>query len=287
MYDDVLVQKFYLFQRIEHIIQVFIKDKIVSYMKDAAMKNVEIGMDLLKQCAIDYGEMEQIESVTQELARIVLRRDNIENHFESITDFLNGNINVNQKPKKVENKEDNEEDKSEEKNEEDNYENDDDENKDDDNTEQYIDHYLICQMIEENKEKYPLRDISDLVRLKKIIFKLRLYMVLTESSVKEAEVLYILYEFPTTYLNFDKVLNKSITVQKYIEILANNFKLYDYFYIKLLGTEKNKVKLMKYVKTTKNLYPFLTFFTYISSFGSVSKLIMEFCVRKISISKSF
>ena len=87
-------------------------------------------------------------------------------------------------------------------------------------------------------------------------------MVLTESSVKEAEVLYILYEFPTTYLNFDKVLNKSITVQKYIEILANNFKLYDYFYIKLLGTEKNKVKLMKYVKTTKNLYPFSRFGNY-------------------------
>ena len=180
---------------------------------------------------------------------------------KSITDFLNGNINVNQKQKKVENKEGDEEDKSEEKKEEDNNESD-DENKDDDNTEQYIDHYLICQMIEENKEKYPLRDISDLVRLKKIIFKLRLYMVLTESSVKEAEILYILYEFPTTYLNFDKVLNKVITVQKYIEILANNFKSYDYFYIKLLGTEKNKVKLMKYVKTTKNLVPFSRFGNY-------------------------
>ena len=100
-------------------------------------------------------------------------------------------------------------------------------------------------MIEENKEIYPLRDISDLVRLKKIIFKLRLYMVLTESSVKDAEILYILYDFPTSYLNFDKVLNQQITVQKYIEILSNNFKLYDYFYIKLLGSEKNKVKLMK------------------------------------------
>jgi hypothetical protein len=180
---------------------------------------------------------------------------------KSITDFLNGNINVNQKQKKVENKEGDKEDKSEEKKEEDNNESD-DENKDDDNTEQYIDHYLICQMIEENKEKYPLRDISDLVRLKKIIFKLRLYMVLTESSVKEAEILYILYEFPTTYLNFDKVLNKVITVQKYVEILANNFKSYDYFYIKLLGTEKNKVKLMKYVKTTKNLVPFSRFGNY-------------------------
>ena len=87
-------------------------------------------------------------------------------------------------------------------------------------------------------------------------------MVLTESSVKDAEILYILYDFPTSYLNFDKVLNQQITVQKYIEILSNNFKLYDYFYIKLLGSEKNKVKLMKYVKTTKNLTPYSKFGNY-------------------------
>ena len=177
---------------------------------------------------------------------------------KSISNFLNRNENANKKPKKEEEKEVEEEDKNKSSDEENSGESD-EENKEDDNTEQYIDHYLICQMIEENKEKYPLRDISDLVRLKKIIFKLRLYMILTESSIKEAEILYMLYEFPTSYLNFDKVLNKIITVQKYVEILANNFKLYDYFYIKLLGTEKSKVKLMKYVKTSKNLGPYSKF----------------------------
>ena len=180
---------------------------------------------------------------------------------KSITDFLNGNVNIKNETKKIEQSEDNKsEDNSLSDNNIKNY--DDDEDKEDDKTEQYIDHYLICQMIEENKEKYPLRDISDLVRLKKIIFKLRLYVVLTESSIKEAEILYILYDFPTSYLNFDKVLNKVIPVQKYIEILANNFKLYDYFYLKLLGTEKNKVKLMKYVKIAKNLGPFSQFGNY-------------------------
>ena len=175
---------------------------------------------------------------------------------KSIKNFLNGNINLKHETKKIEEDKDELSEKNKESNEEENENN---ENKEDDTTEQYIDHYLICQMIEENKEKYPLRDISDLIRLKKIIFKLRLYIVLTESSVKEAEILYILYEFPTSYLNFDKVLNKSITVQKYIEILSNNFKIHDYHYLKLLGSEKNKVKLMKYVKTTKNLGPFSQF----------------------------
>ena len=176
---------------------------------------------------------------------------------KSIANFLNGNINIKPKVKIIED----EDDKNEEKENSENYSSSDDD-KEDDNIEQYIDHYLICQMIEENKEIYPLRDISDLVRLKKIIFKLRLYMVLTESSIKDAEILYILYDFPTSYLNFDRVLNKSITLQKYIEILSNNFKLYDYFYIKLLGAEKKKVKLMKYVKTTKNLGPFSQFGNY-------------------------
>ena len=176
---------------------------------------------------------------------------------KSITNFLNGNINIKPNIKKIED----EESKNDIQEDDDNYITDEGD-KEDDNIEQYIDHYLICQMIEENKEIYPLRDISDLVRLKKIIFKLRLYMVLTESSIKDAEILYILYDFPTSYLNFDKVLNKNITLQKYIEILSNNFKLYDYFYIKLLGAEKNKVKLMKYVKTTKNLGPYDKFGNY-------------------------
>ena len=181
---------------------------------------------------------------------------------KSIANFLNVNASKRAKHLGVvaENKNENEEKK--ESAIQYNYSSDSDEDKEDDNKEQYIDHYLICQMIEENKEIYPLRDISDLVRLKKIIFKLRLYMVLTESSVKDAEILYILYDFPTTYLNFDRVVNKTITVQKYIEILSNNFKLYDYFYIKLLGSEKNKVKLMKYVKACKNLGPFSQFGNY-------------------------
>ena len=132
----------------------------------------------------------------------------------------------------------------------------------DDNKEQYIDHYLICQMIEENKEIYPLKDISDLIRLKKIIFKIRLYMTLSDGKPRDAEILYSLYEFPTTYLNFDKVLDGIITVSKYVEILSYNFKQYDYFYMKLLGPLKHKIKLMKYVKHHKNLEPYSFFGNY-------------------------
>ena len=130
---------------------------------------------------------------------------------------------------------------------------------DEDKTEQYIDHYLICQMIDENKDIYPLKDIGDLIRLKKIIFKLRLYMILSDSKVREAEILYNLYEYPLTYLNFNKVLEGIVPVSKYVEALSYNFKQYDYFYLKLLGPIKNKVKLMKYVKYSENLGPYSFF----------------------------
>ena len=110
-------------------------------------------------------------------------------------------------------------------------------------------------MIDENKEIYPLRDIADLVRLKKIIFKLRLHTVLSDLKARDAELLYLFYEFPTTYLNFDKVLEGVISVPKYLEILSYNFKQCDYFYMKYLGLLKHKVKLMKYVKCSKNLEP--------------------------------
>ena len=136
------------------------------------------------------------------------------------------------------------------------------EDENEDSLEQYIDHYLICQMIEENKDIFPLMEISDLVRLKKIIFKLRLYATLNDLGQRDAQLLYMTYEFPETYLNFDKVLNCTITISKYLEILSFNFKLIDYFYMKLLGPLKHKVKLMKYVKRSKNFEPYSIFGNY-------------------------
>jgi len=148
-----------------------------------------------------------------------------------------------------------------EKNTEKNIESSDEENKIEDGgiNEQYIDHYLICQMVDENKDIYPLKDISDLIRLKKIIFKLRLYMILNDSNLRDAQLLYAYYEYPLTYLNFDKVLDGLVPLQKYFEILSNNFKEYDYFYLKFLGPEKHKVKIMKYVKSSENLEPYSYF----------------------------
>ena len=143
-----------------------------------------------------------------------------------------------------------------------NFDDSDDEYNEEDKKEQYIDHYLICQMIDENKDIYPLLDIADLVRLKKIIFKLRLHNVLNELKPRDAELLYLTYDYPTSYLNFDKVLDGIIPVSKYVEILSYNFKKYDYFYMKFLGPLKHKVKLMKYVKCSKNLEPYSIFGNY-------------------------
>ena len=149
----------------------------------------------------------------------------------------------------------NKNDKKDEENEDEGYD-------EEDNKEQYIDHYLICQMIDENKDIYPLREIGDLVRLKKIIFKLRLYTLLSDSKYREAEFLYHLYEFPTTYLNFDRVIDGNHPISKYLEILSYSFRKIDYFYLKLLEPLKHKVKLMKYVKHSKNLEPYTHFGNY-------------------------
>ena len=64
---------------------------------------------------------------------------------------------------------------------------------------EYIDHYLLFKIIDENKDIYPLMDISDLVRLKKIIFKIKLHMKLNENKKTEAQLLCMIYELPETY----------------------------------------------------------------------------------------
>ena len=164
---------------------------------------------------------------------------------------------INKNKNKIEKKL--EKDKEKDKNKHEDKEQNNTNNKEEEKIEQYIDHYLICQMIDENKDIYPLKDISDLIRLKKIIFKLRLYMILNDSKIRDAELLYMNYEYPLTYLNFDKVIDGIIPVGKYVEILSLNFKQYDYFYLKLLGPIKHKVKLMKYVKCGDNLEPYSFF----------------------------
>ena len=126
--------------------------------------------------------------------------------------------------------------------------------------EEYIDNYLLCHMIEENKDVFPLYEASDLTKIPKIILKIRLFMTLNEEQKPlNAQSLFYKYDIPLTYLSFDKCLYGVVSVHKYIQNLLSNFQERDHFYMRNFSSVKRKIKCYKYVKCFDNLKPFAHF----------------------------
>ena len=121
--------------------------------------------------------------------------------------------------------------------------------------EEYVDLYLLYFISEENKFSFPLYCFEDFLNLKKIILKVKIYNILVESKDGNIMEYFNKFNIPLTYLNYDKLINDEISVSTYVENLKIKFNAKDYFYLKLLGPAKHKVKLMKY-KKLQTLKPF-------------------------------
>ena len=67
---------------------------------------------------------------------------------------------------------------------------------------EYIDDYLLKQIVEKNKEIYPLHSFDDIDKLDTIIFKIKLYSILSEGKSSDAIDLFEKYKFPTTFLDY-------------------------------------------------------------------------------------
>ena len=148
------------------------------------------------------------------------------------------NNNNNNKPKKII------------KNEENNKKNEDEEEieklelKDD----EYIDEYLLKQIVEKNKEIYPLHSITDIDKLNEIIFKLKLFSVLSEEKYSDTIDLFEKYKFPITFLGYDKVIEHQMTPQLFLQKLNKSLGTKGRYYMKQLGLIPQQVKLLKFVK---------------------------------------
>ena len=166
----------------------------------------------------------------------MLKDGNIENNKNNETNIDKKKI----KNKKNNNKTENKEKGDEEEEEKDTLELNDDE---------YIDEYLLNQIIEKNKEIFPLHSDTDIDKLNIIIFKLKLLSALTEE--KSSDVIDIIenFNFPITFLEYDNVIERQITPQLFIQKLNKSLGSKGVYYMKQLGgLIPQKVKIMKFVK---------------------------------------
>ena len=113
---------------------------------------------------------------------------------------------------------------------------------------EYIDEYLLKQIIDKNKDKYPLHSIDDIDKLNEIIFKIKLLSVLSEGKTSDAIDLFEKYKFPATFLGYDRVLERKMAPQLFLQKLSKNLGSKGRFYMKQLGLIPQKVKFLKFVK---------------------------------------
>jgi len=117
------------------------------------------------------------------------------------------------------------------------------------NEKEYIDIHLLRKMVSINKDIFPLYSFDDIEDLKKIVLEIKIYTKLLENKTAEINDMFQKFNFPLSFLNYDKFLNNDITIFNYIKYLSKRIKQREQFYMKFLGkTTEYKVKLMKYVK---------------------------------------
>ena len=113
---------------------------------------------------------------------------------------------------------------------------------------EYIDDYLLHHIVEKNKEIYPLHSFDDIGKLNVIIFKLKLLNVLSEGKSSDGIDLFEKYRFPITFLGYDKVIERQMTIQLFLQKLYKNLGTKGRYYNKQLGLIPQQVKLLKFVK---------------------------------------
>ena len=121
---------------------------------------------------------------------------------------------------------------------------------------EYSDVELLLKMVNKNKEIYPLFSFDDIEDLKKIMIDIKLYLILVENRPGNINDIFIKFNMPFTYLDYDKLLNKEISAKDFVLNLKKKIKKREKFYMKYIGkNDESNVSIMKYVKTA-NLKPF-------------------------------
>ena len=111
---------------------------------------------------------------------------------------------------------------------------------------EFIDDYLLMNILEENKANYRIRKLSDVSDFREILFLIKLYKDCQDNNGGDIMNIYNSYEFPFTKYNYDSVIDGKILLTKFGNHLSKFMKKRDYFYLDQFNISRNLVKIMKY-----------------------------------------
>ena len=114
---------------------------------------------------------------------------------------------------------------------------------------EFVDNYLLLNIIEDNKSIYSIRKFSDLEKIRDILFLIMLSKDCNENNGENVVELYNVYDYPFSKFNYQDVIDGKSNFSQFRYNLKSFFKKKEYFYLNQMTRTKNLIKKLKYVQT--------------------------------------
>ena len=112
---------------------------------------------------------------------------------------------------------------------------------------EFVDNYIISHIIEENQNIFPIFSYQDLDKLKEIIFKVKIFLDISENKGINLEKLYDKYNYPKNLYNYNDYKEGKIKLFKLENMLHETFSDSEKFYSKIMSDVFHICKKIKYV----------------------------------------
>ena len=106
---------------------------------------------------------------------------------------------------------------------------------------EFIDDFLLLNMIEDNKSFYSIRKHSDIEKIEEILFKIKIYLDCNDNNGENLIEIYNIYGYPYTKYNYQDVIDGKITFSQFRYI--SNLDLVKENIIILINLILQKIKL--------------------------------------------
>ena len=112
---------------------------------------------------------------------------------------------------------------------------------------EFIDDFLLLNMIEDNKSFYSIRKHSDIEKIEEILFKIKIYLDCNDNNGENLIEIYNIYGYPLKKYNYQDVIDGKITFSQFRYNFKSRFGKREYYYFNQFNPSKNKIKKLKYV----------------------------------------
>ncbi len=112
---------------------------------------------------------------------------------------------------------------------------------------EFIDDFLLHNIVEDNKLFYSIRKQSDIEKLEEIIFKIKIYLDCNDNNGENLIEIYNIYGYPLKKYNYQDVIDGKITFSQFRYNFKSRFGKREYYYFNQFNPSKNKIKKLKYI----------------------------------------